>query len=292
MGTTSAIAWTDATWNPWQGCHKVSAGCKFCYMYRDKERYGQDPAVVVRSKPPTFKMPLRFPSGQSRRVFTCSWSDFFIEEADEWRIDAWDIIARTPHLTYQILTKRPERILDHLPYKWALGQEPPWPNVWLGVSVEDQSTANERIPVLLRTPAARHWVSYEPALGPVRWTSDWLTGTVSKISWIIVGGESGPEARPFLIAWARSTLAQGRAAGTAIFVKQLGRWPMISEAVGEGPALLASLRRIDGEWPIGTRFGNPTGNQALNGRLALLFDRAGADPREWPADLQVQEFPA
>jgi protein gp37 len=83
MGEKSAIEWTQNTWNPWQGCHKVSPGCKFCYMYRDKERYGQDPKIVVRSKPPTFNAPLKWK--EPALVFTCSWSDWFVEEADDWR---------------------------------------------------------------------------------------------------------------------------------------------------------------------------------------------------------------
>lgn len=292
MGERTGIAWTDASWNWIQGCHKVSAGCKFCYMFRDKERYGQNPNVVVRSKPHTFNMPLRLKG--PARVFTCSWSDFFIEEADEWRTDAWDIIARTPHLTYQILTKRPERIMDHLPYKWALGQEPPWAHVWIGVSVEDQETADERLPILLQIPAMIRWASYEPALGPVSffgpdsptWNRD------HGLDWIVVGGESGPKARPFEVAWARRTLTTCHAAGLAVFVKQLGRWPVIEAATGNGPDVLRRQHAIDSEWPEGTHFGNPTGIKALNGRVAILRDRAGADPSEWPADLQVQEFPA
>src|SRR3990172_2238186 len=107
VGEKTAIAWTDKTWNPWMGCHKVSAGCKACYMYRDMPRYGKDPTVVQRSKT-TFADPLKWPD--PAKVFSCSWSDFWIEEADPWRTEAWSIIRRTPHLTYQILTKRPARI--------------------------------------------------------------------------------------------------------------------------------------------------------------------------------------
>src|SRR3990167_11527130 len=111
MSDKTHINWTEATWNPWHGCIKVSPGCKNCYMYREKNRYGQDPAVVVRSKPATFNAPLKWK--EPARVFTCSWSDFFIKQADPWRDEAWDIIYQTPHLTYLILTKRPERIEAH-----------------------------------------------------------------------------------------------------------------------------------------------------------------------------------
>src|SRR6266498_5551388 len=123
MGETTGIAWTQRTWNPWHGCHKVSAGCKNCYMFREKRQYGQDPDVVVRSKT-TFNAPLKWKD--SALVFTCSWSDWFIEEADPWRDEAWDVIRRTPHLTYQILTKRIERASSCLPKDWPLK------NVWLG----------------------------------------------------------------------------------------------------------------------------------------------------------------
>ncbi len=104
MGKESQIEWTEATWNPWHGCKKISPGCKNCYMYREKKRYGQDPHNVTKSKT-TFKAPLGWKS--SKTIFTCSWSDFFIQEADDWRDDAWDVIRKTPEHTYQILTKRP-----------------------------------------------------------------------------------------------------------------------------------------------------------------------------------------
>ena len=97
MGNISHIQWTDSTWNPWHGCKKVSDGCKFCYMYRDKERYGQDPTQVTKSKT-KFAEPLLWK--ESRKIFTCSWSDFFIDEADEWRQNAWDIIKATPQHIY------------------------------------------------------------------------------------------------------------------------------------------------------------------------------------------------
>ena len=104
MAENTAIQWATDTWNPWQGCHKVSAGCDHCYMEREKKRYGQDPSVVGRSMPKTFNLPLalakKYPEG-GRRVFTCSWSDFFIEEADEWRVDAWNVILHCPDLIFQ-----------------------------------------------------------------------------------------------------------------------------------------------------------------------------------------------
>jgi protein gp37 len=306
MGDQSAIEWTEATWNPWQGCHKVSAGCKHCYMFREKKQYGQNPAVVIRSKPHTFKMPLRLKT--AARVFTCSWSDFFIEEADEWRLEAWDIIAKTPHLTYQILTKRPERMLDHLPYKWAHGQEPGWPNVWLGVSVEDQATADARIPLLLQTPAAVRWVSYEPALGPVDFetirvplagesyktisalhATDALDrGTPQpRLDWIVVGGESGPGARPFDLAWARQTIAQGRASGVPVFAKQFGRW-----ILGDDNGFTVNHWLLkDGRGFVPPIIGPHAHTRPATAIGFSLWDRKGGDPAEWPEDLRVREYP-
>lgn len=179
MGDRTEIEWTDATWNPWQGCHKVSLGCKHCYMFREKKRYGRDPNVVVRSKPHTFSLPLRLKRPQ--RIFTCSWSDFFIEEADSWRQEAWEIIRRTPHLSYLILTKRMDRAAWNLP--WAPWEDP-WSHVWIGASVEDFAHKH-RIDSLRQIPAAGRFLSLEPLLGDLGKLD--LTG----ISWVIVGGESG-----------------------------------------------------------------------------------------------------
>lgn len=277
MAARTGISWTSATWNPWQGCHKVSPGCRSCYMYQEKERYGQDPGTIIRSKDPTFYAPLKWTLekvGAPYRVFTCSWSDFFIPEADPWREEAWDIIRKTPWLIYQILSKRPERIQASLPDDWANG----WPNVWLGVSVENQSTADARIPWLLRTPAARRFVSYEPALAPVDFraitckskgriieTIDALLGhgmhytgalgSCAKLDWIICGGESGPQSRPCELRWLYDTVDVCREWGVACWVKQLGSQP-----------------------------------RGWSG-LAQVKDRKGANPEEWPEALRVQQFP-
>ena len=144
-----------------------------------------------------------------------------------------------------------------------------FPNVWLGVSVEDQNTADERIPLLLQTPAAVRFVSYEPALGlvdfnaiPNRWK-----GNGAGIDWVIVGGESGPRARPFDLRWALNTVEQCRKAGVACFVKQVGSKPFISERPG--------LRYLPFTPPNEYRF----------------HDRKGGDPEEWPEMIRVRQFP-
>jgi protein gp37 len=185
VGEETKIAWADDTWNPWRGCTRINPGCKNCYMFTEQRRYGLDPAVVTRSK--TWGEPARWnrkaeAASVIRRVFTCSWSDFFHENADPWRDEAWEIIRSTPYLMYMILTKRSENIRDHLPSYWGDG----YPNVWLGVSVEDRRHGLPRIDVLRTIPAAVRFLSIEPLLedlGPID-----LTG----IDWVIVGGESGP----------------------------------------------------------------------------------------------------
>jgi protein gp37 len=178
---TTPIGWTDATWNPWIGCEHVSTGCDNCYMFSDMRRYGQNPEVVRRTMSATFNAPLKWvrKNSEIQRVFTCSWSDFFITDADEWRSEAWEIIRRTPQLTYQILTKRPVLIQRRLPADWGEG----WPNCWLGVTMESRDYL-ERLNVLRRVPAAIRFASFEPVqenLGDID-----LTG----IHWAIIGGES------------------------------------------------------------------------------------------------------
>jgi protein gp37 len=230
MGERSGIEWTEATWNPWHGCLKVSPGCKNCYMYTEKARYGQDPMLVVRSKT-LFNEPLKWVrSGKPPKFcFTCSWSDFFIEQADDWRAEAWQVIKATPEITYQILTKRPERIVAHLPADWGAG----YPNVWLGVSAEDQEYADKRIPLLLSVPAQVRWISAEPLLGPIdlepylgnREFVDFKQG----LNWVVVGGESGPGARPMHPEWARELRDQCTSVGVAFFFKQWGEYKPGSE---------------------------------------------------------------
>ena len=244
----SKIQWTDLTWNPWHGCTKVSPGCKFCYMYRGKERFKKDPSLVLKSKT-RFREPLSW--SEAAKVFTCSWSDFFIPEADPWREEAWSIIRKTPHLTYQILTKRPERIAECLPEDWGSG----YPNVWLGASVETAAIAELRIPVLLTIPCSVHFVSAEPLLENIlnRNTEPLL----AQLQWVIIGGESGNNTgkwryRPTEILWIEELVEFCDSNRVSCFVKQLG-------------SHLA---------------------QTLS-----LKDRVGGVPDEWSAALRKLEFP-
>jgi protein gp37 len=205
MGKETTISWAQSSWNCWHGCIKVSPGCQHCYMYRDKARYGQDPRRVQRSRT-TFTAPLRWQ--EPRTIFTCSWSDFFIAEADGWRDEAWEVIRQTPQHLYLILTKRPERIVAHLPTDWPL------PHVWLGVSVESADYLS-RITVLQDVqPVAHRFISCEPLL------SDLGVLDLRGIDWVIIGGESGPAARDMRLAWLASIVAQCQSAGILVHVKQ------------------------------------------------------------------------
>lgn len=215
MGKNSEIQWTEATWNPWHGCKKVSPGCKYCYMYRDKDRYGQDPTTVLRSKS-NFNAPLKWDDG--KLIFTCSWSDWFIEEADEWRQDAWEVIRKSPQHTFQILTKRAERIHENLP-KWfdAIADR-----VWIGVSVESQEQVN-RLEYLVDLPCIT-FASFEPLIGEIEWNE-----FMSALDWCIIGGESGNETgkwryRPMQLEWVDKLVNGAKANDVACFVKQLGTY--------------------------------------------------------------------
>lgn len=247
MGINTAIAWTDHTWNPWRGCRKVSAGCRNCYMFRDQIRYGKDPQAIVRAAPKTFLSPYSWNIKQSaafRRelVFTCSWSDFFIKDADAWRADAWDIIRNTPNLIYQVLTKRIDNVPSRLPADWPL------PNVWLGVTIEDQ-TATARIAALAKIQAAKRFVSAEPLLSGIDFgCTCWLslnTGPNNEcekcgkprwfhyaFDWLIAGGESGPGARPPDPSWILDIRDQCKQANIPFFFKQWGGTKKIDGVYG------------------------------------------------------------
>jgi len=214
MALFSPIDWTDHTWNPWQGCYKVSLGCANCYMYRDKKRFGHTPDVVVRSKPATFNSPLKWQG--PAKVFVCSWSDFFIKEADPWRDEAWDIIRRTPGLTYQILTKRPQNIMERLPEDWPLS------NVWLGISAENDDEFRRRLPSLLMHQATVRFVSVGPMLGPVSFI---IGGKnfLHCVDLVVCEGESGPDARIMDPEWALTLKNECKDAGVSFFMKQMAR---------------------------------------------------------------------
>ena len=349
MSSASNIEWTDCTWNPVVGCTPVSPGCLNCYaatMARRLEAMGvkeyaareipatmgtpydaHEPAKMVRIAevkggravfsgevrcvPERLGDPLSW--RKPRRVFVNSMSDLFHEDVPDGFIDwVWETMYRCPQHTFQILTKRPDRMAAYFDgVRKAASRlygeemiEAPLPNVWLGTSVEDQKCADERVPWLLKCPAAVRFLSCEPLLGPVNLVGAYRTAIVnnqrggmtytaackavaaSAIHWVIVGGESGSLAkvRPCDVGWVRSIVRQCRDAGVACFVKQLGakvvcRNDEVADWMDQpgGPC----LDDINTEGVV--MQGDPV--------RVLLRDRKGGDPAEWPEDLRVREMP-
>lgn len=253
MSTTNTdIEWTDATWNPVTGCEKVSPGCDNCYAEGIARRFAGTKAFpngfAVTTHPQRLEAPKRWRT--PRKVFVNSMSDLFHADVpDEFIAAVWDTMAATPRHTYQVLTKRPARmraLMRHLPVL---------PNVWLGVSVEDQKWAERRVPVLLDTPAAVRFLSCEPLLGPIDltravWTmgsqrghgltasfvhTGWCCQRFHGIDWVIVGGESGPGARPMYPDWARGIRDQCIREDVPFLFKQWGAWaPTGWHGIGRG----------------------------------------------------------
>ncbi|MGV0595673.1 DUF5131 family protein [Mycolicibacterium porcinum] len=275
MSDKTGIEWTDATWNPVTGCTKLSPaspGCQNCYASTFAERFRGTPGHYfergfdVQLRPEKLDQPLRW--RRPRRIFVNSMSDLFHDDVPaDFIAKVFAIMALAPQHTFQVLTKRHGRMRSMLndnafltrvcEYgEWfALTQKPnrlddrifrrgPWPlpNVWLGVSTENQKWAARRIPALLDTPAAVRFISAEPLLGPVELSQHWLhpvmrpgadpavgrrigkANGVGFLDWVIVGGESGHQARPMNPRWARSLRDQCQAAGVPFLFKQWGEW--------------------------------------------------------------------
>lgn len=314
MSDKTKIEWTESTWNPVTGCTKVSQGCKHCYAERDWARMQHVPSYSGRKftdvacHPERLDIPLRWK--KPRLIFVNSMSDLFHESVPGDFIEqVFGVIALAKQHTFQILTKRPDRmrswlskatmavndkdpsaLTSYFPKLAGYLDNPvayhtfPLPNVWLGVSVEDQQAADERIPLLLQTPAAVRWISAEPLLGPVDLTNcggaNAITGIDGRetywadfpfdhvlpgttLDWVVVGGESGPNARPMHPDWARSLRDQCAAAEVPFLFKQWGEWQISSAENGhhdcnmetnaafwlhaDGARTKPSLFRIDGK---------------------------------------------
>lgn len=263
VAETSTIEWTDATFNPWIGCTKVSPACDHCYAEAMDFRFGGGHwgarAARKRTSVAYWRQPLAWnrkaeKTGRRPRVFCASLADVFDAEVPpEWRADLFGLIDATPHLDWLLLTKRPQIARKEMPAT-------PRPNVWLGTTAETQAMADLRIPILLDTPAVVRFASIEPLLGPINlrnvggggwdlhdaltgyWEDDvddvgsstrW--GHTERLDWVIVGGESGHGARPMHPGWARDLRDQCQAAGVPFFFKQWGEWnpaPEIIDASG------------------------------------------------------------
>ena len=214
MSDRSAIEWTDATWNPVRGCTKISAGCKHCYAERFAERFRGVPGhpfeqgFDLRLVPEALELPLKWAT--PRLVFVNSMSDLFHDAIpDEYVARVFDVVRRATHHQFQILSKRAERMAAY-----CRGRELP-ANAWLGVSVEN-ARYKTRIPHLQTVPARIRFLSIEPLIGPLGELD--LRG----ISWVIVGGESGPRCRPMRVEWVREIRKQCSLHGVPFFFKQWG----------------------------------------------------------------------
>lgn len=308
----SKIEWTDHTFNPWIGCTRVSPGCVHCYAetlmadrYK-KVKWGPQ-GQRVRTSADYWKQPLKWnreaaAEGVRRRVFCASLADVFEVKADQyddmesWRRALFSLIDMTPHLDWLILTKRPDVARVMVPAKWLQG----WPvNVWIGTSVENQEYADKRIPALLQIPAAVRFLSVEPMLGPVDLTCimdrigldpdggylNALQGftfdgdgeysrRIGRVSWVIVGGESGHSARPLHPDWARSIRDQCQEAGVPFLLKQWGEWIPSSHMNGQPDpghyawpwAKNGANGSIEGDTTLMVRVGKHRAGRLLDGR--------------------------
>jgi protein gp37 len=301
MADNTKIEWSDATWNVITGCSVASASCRRCYAMKlagTRLQHHPSRAGLTQDTPagPVWTGEVRFNEDwllqplawrRPRRIFVCAHGDLFHENVpDEWIDRVFAVMALAPHHTFQVLTKRAERMLDYLRcgggscinvgIRQAIERmghpdigavDKALPNVWLGVSVEDQAAADKRVPLLLQTPAAVRWISAEPLLGPVDLSAEYLaikcggrypfkglpkehrTTLVDLLDWVVVGGESGANARPMSPTWARSLRDQCAAAGVPFLFKQWGEWlPMLGQA--EGVPVKQKAETPDG-WVVG-----------------------------------------
>ncbi len=310
MAEKTGISWTDHTFNPWWGCHKVSPACKHCYAADWAGRFGY---AWGKSAPRRFfgakhwREPLAWNTKAQRLgtpafVFSASMSDVFEErdgisdetwaEMQDARARLWDLVEATPWLVWLLLSKRPGLAPDFVPRAWMTGS---WPsNCWAGATMESQAEAERRCPDLLRLPAPRHFASYEPAQEAVdftniggknalAWQMNGLTPT--RLDWVIYGGESGDHARPSDVAWGRSMIRQSRAAGAAPWFKQTGCRGYDSDAPGSV---------VDGEARI-MAAGAKLGRNAIMstpGLIRTLSTPHGSALVDLPEDCRVQERPA
>jgi protein gp37 len=289
VGADTKIEWATHTFNPVVGCTKVSAGCDHCYAEGWANRTGQRALWAGerrRTSQANWLAPFKWDraardAGERHRVFCASLADVFDNQWNpDWRADLWSLIKQTDALDWLLLTKRPQNIAEMLPWDWGDG----WGNVWLGATAENQEEADRRIPLLLSVPARIHFLSYEPALGPIdlhygNWIPPRGGGPRANLSrpwetpgptldWVIAGGESGPKARPAHPDWFRAVRDQCAAAGVPFFFKQHGEF-MHETQVGASIGYAEAMRKKLHCWPDGTgslRVGKKRAGRLLDGR--------------------------
>ena len=268
MAETTAIEWTDSTFNPWIGCTNISPACDHCYAETWNARFDITEwgphGARRRTSQSAWKNPLKWRAeahrflashGRRRRVFCGSLCDIFDNQApQEYRDDLFRLIRPTPSLDWQLLTKRPQNIGRFLPDEWGCFG---YPNVWLGSSMENQEYFEQRWRILCEIPAVIRFVSYEPALGPLRLPF----GVVP--DWIICGGESGPRARTMDPQWARDLRDDCLRRGVAYFHKQWGSYPS-NPLCYEQRMTTCEAEALDGK-------ANGKGGALLDGRLWRQF---------------------
>lgn len=248
------IEWTEKSWNPVTGCTKVSPGCKNCYAEAIANRlWGGRKFTDVRCHEDRLDTPFHWK--KPRRVFVNSMSDLFHPDVPFDFIDkVQSAMQANDRHTFQILTKRPERLELWIEYRRSWTDYGFNRHIWIGVSVESPKYL-DRTDILRRVPAAIRFISFEPLLESVGEID--LTG----IHWVIIGGESGLKARPFNIEWAREIIRQCKAAKVPVFMKQVGASPVA--------------------FTLQTGYVEPM----------KLKSRKGGDPNEWPVDLRIREYP-
>lgn len=298
MGDKTNISWADKTFQPWIGCTKISAGCQHCYAeaLMDK-RFGTvqwgPQGTRKRTSDANWRKPLAWDKkakaeGRRYRVFCSSLADVFEDKPDqpemnEWRTDLFNLILATPNLDWLLLTKRPENVIGMTVW-CAPGCKMP-DNVWIGTSVENQEQADKRIPELLRIPATVRFLSVEPLIGPVSLTGfdgkvyrPWLDHHAWDVGihWVIVGGESGPNARPMHPQWVRTIMDQCVAAGIPFHFKQWGEWIVSSHVTQE----MDSHHAWSWPWATGET-GDLQGDTTMMVNVGKHVAGRTLDGREW-----------
>ncbi|WP_316150078.1 phage Gp37/Gp68 family protein [Cupriavidus sp. BIC8F] len=280
MSENSKIEWTDHTFNPWEGCQKVGPGCDHCYAETRNARFAGGTAVNWgpgaprrRTSAANWRKPLAWSDrhaeffaehGRRQRVFCSSLADVFDNAVDQaWREDLLELINHTPNLDWLLLTKRIGNVSSMVPIDWLNGD---WPaHVWLGATIVNQAEADRDIPKLLDAPARVRFLSMEPLLGPVDLKlmrrafgfpkhitrEGRAVGMPQGIHWVIVGGESGPGARPMHPDWARSLRDQCSAAGVPFLFKQWGEWAPGENAPGPQTRTEQAAWFFANEWDFG-----------------------------------------